>query len=294
MPRGVFLLAVIADAAVAWPDGYVTTPGGRLHHHSCVHRVPSGSEVSAEMLEPCPHPVFDASGHARSTASPLTGDTGWVMNAFMSDTELSSFSGRFTVPAEPLSPAANFYFFSGLMPSRNDWILQPVLQFAPGVVDKSVCHTSSSWEFISYWVTQPPYRVICSDPIQVNVGDVLLGNMTRDDQGRWAVHSSDLSTGEGPTSIFVPAEKAPLQVVNLGLTLEMYGCDAGCDCYPGGASVGASVSFSENEGLDESGGRVDLHWRQSNYGTCGNRFSFPGNGDVVMAWGNLGLDGMVA
>merc|ERR1711991_422165 len=137
-------------------------------------------------------------------------------------------------------------------------------------VDKSVCHTSSSWEFISYWVTQPPYRVICSEPLQVKPGDVLFGNMTRDAQGRWAVESSDLSTGEGPTSILVPVEKASLPEVNLGLTLEMYGCADACDCYPGGAATGDSVTFSANEALDEDGRTLPLQWQQSNSGSCGN------------------------
>eukprot|EP00660_Eupelagonema_oceanica_P011507 gene11507-13056_t len=111
------------------------------------------------------------------------------------------------------------------------------------------------------------------------------------ERGGWVVQSQDLTSKSEVQTIHVPeSTDIPGPEINLGLTLEMYGCKAGCACYPGGTK-GAAVTFSHNSAIAAGGASIPLRWRQANSGSCRNQFAMRSNGDVTMSWGTSPVPG---
>jgi hypothetical protein len=131
--------------------GWVQIPG-ELIRPDCVHEIPNGARVEVENgqvtgdvtlngariahYDACPEDAIITRPRGRTenlSNTPGTGN-GWV-EASLWDVSLSSsdnidyVAGIWTVPSYPSSNGALIYLFNGIVPSSDNWILQPVLQY---------------------------------------------------------------------------------------------------------------------------------------------------------------------
>jgi len=165
---------------------WVKTPVG-IVHHSCIHRVPSGSHIQDDKngffvtdgltgevrpITPCGKPI------TRNVKRQYDGWLAYVTTQAPND--FDTFLGFFSVPNEPQDTPEVLYLFTGLQ--NVDWIpivdptpgpfdiIQPVLQY-PG-------DNGDYWSVKSWYVTLTN-DIVVSDEIQVNAGDEIFGNMTK-------------------------------------------------------------------------------------------------------------------
>ena len=176
----------------AMPEGFVVTPGGRraaefVHEvapGAVVHvaegrmrHVTKGGELLRDVGPVPPHevgvPLMPANVVHPPGQSPDFG-TGWITFAnFQSGTPLKSFLTTWVVPGAPQTRNGQLlYMFNGLQ--NSSMILQPVLQWGD-----NGAFGGDHWCVASWFADGQGGAASYSSPVTVNVGDTLVGRMTR-------------------------------------------------------------------------------------------------------------------
>jgi hypothetical protein len=192
--RAALLAACAASVALAQNSGTAISltahPGwvqipGALIRPDCVHEIPNGARVvidgdkvtgdvtlegvSVGHFAACPEaPVITRPRGGRSVnlaGVPGTGN-GWVEAVQMpvalgGGDNIDWISGTWTVPSNPSASGALNYFFNGIEPTSQNWILQPVLQWGNNGMFGGNYWVLSSWLVGSngYAFHSPPVNV---------------------------------------------------------------------------------------------------------------------------------------
>jgi hypothetical protein len=231
---------------------YKPTPGGWVLAH-CDHEVPSGAHLQQQTgggllvtnpdgsqwrIPPCDTqngtlPVFKRNRNPNTDSpAPLLYD-GWTayVEFNIPDPGFDAFTGKMNVADKPAKAPQVLYIFPGLQ--NIDWIpvvdadptgpfdiIQPVIQY-PG--DRGLY-----WSVKSWYVTLDT-GTVHSTEIELNVGDVVIGNMTRTGSTTWYIGSTQESTGKN-TNVTVNHDRLATQDWAYN-TIECYSC-SGCTTYP--------------------------------------------------------------
>jgi hypothetical protein len=164
----------------ALANGYVSTPGG-FRRKSFVHRVRPGESVIkragiSHVMDMTSMRLIVGPADEKPVESLADQAGGWVTWADWNNQAqdaISTFSTKWTVPPAPTSQSGQLiYLFNGLQDVAGGEILQPVLQW--GV---SGAGGGNYWSIAS-WHVDSSGHAFCTPVVQVNVGDVLTGNMT--------------------------------------------------------------------------------------------------------------------
>jgi hypothetical protein len=237
------LLSLALSVAVA-TAAFVQTPIGAMHEE-CVHSVPSGTSVRAHpkgghvathagsswTIPTCPHASAFAQ-EEKAVADPFPSDyDGWLAyTTAKSPVPFTSFNGTFSVPNSPASVPDMLFSFTGLQnidwipkvdpePSGPFVIIQPVLQYSD--------ETETPWAVRSWYVTLDQ-GAIASDPLSVQPGDKLIGNMYLvDPKGpTWEITTATAANPTVQTKITVTHDRLA-KLPWAYTTIECYGCS---DC----------------------------------------------------------------
>jgi hypothetical protein len=184
MMNSVMALCMTAIAAAA-DANHVLVPGGRLVHRSCVHEVPSGTDVS----EDDGHFVFTFPNgtvarqplcpSARATVSLGVGHgnawKAWAQFSLPGSTAVTSLKNTWIVPEDPTSKGAQIlYYWNGIEDGDSaggSGVLQPVLEW----------RQSSGWGIKSWYVGAG--GTVTSNLVAVKPGDKIIGTMDYDGKG---------------------------------------------------------------------------------------------------------------
>jgi len=203
-------------------------------------------------------------------------DDGWqVWTAFNNPNNASfdAFLGDFNVPQSPSNwdGSALLYMFTGLqndnwvpIPGEYDTppgfdIIQPVLQYGSGPDGGG-----DYWSLASWYVTVDE-NTFTSNPMQVNAGDNIYGNMTRINATAWYIGSDDTTMGQ---STFITVDDPRLDTQPWAYcTLEVYSVS---DCAGDFPPANSPLKFS-NLALYEGKDEVTADWQALNNGAdhCG-------------------------
>jgi len=240
------------SAVTAVPDeDLVLTPAGRVHR-SCVYHVEDGAVLephkSREILPDGKVVTFPPCAHPRGKPSSILPDTnGWVERDSASATgrvvtDFVRMDGQWQVPSAPTNASSQtVFFFIDLLPTTQDAIIQPVLQWGP-----SSAGGSQSWAIAS-WFIDSSNNVFFSTLTSVSPNTTVSGSIVATscsgdyNNCTWSVATSgflnfSFFTIPVNTTLTVNAT-IPFTVTDMGV-LEAYGI-ATCDQYP---STGA-ISF---------------------------------------------------
>jgi len=249
------LILIVTLCGAIQLKGWQLTPVG-LAHPSCIHRVPSGTEVNkinGEMfitkpngavskIPKCDYPwVQPPSKKVNNSTHVKDFAPGWkVWTTFQSKSPagFSGFLGFFTIPDAPQNgdDGQTLFMFTGLQnenwipgpnapPAPQDFeIIQPVLQWG-----ESAGGGGNYWTLASWYVTVYNGFLI-SDLISVNAGDTIFGNMTLVSPNTWLISGVVQSNSQATT---LTAQKANLKVNPWAYcTLEVYDASGACGEYP--------------------------------------------------------------
>jgi hypothetical protein len=180
---------------------------------------------------------------------------GWVEDAEFTYNSITFLNGDWNVPSAPSSSnGQTIFLFDGLEPSNSGSIVQPVLQYGTSAAGGGNYWICASWYVISGG------NYCYASPINVAVGDQILGQIAWTTSGQWYITCQDnntnaaslLSTGNAITETQAFA------------TLEVYGVSS-CNEYPAsgstafsqlGVQVGVTPSWTGqvliNDGCGES------------------------------------------
>jgi hypothetical protein len=212
-------------------EDLVLTPGG-YRHPSLVHRVELGHAVHVtdgklRIMDLATNSSIDI---PEVTARP--GDvpgfgSGWIAYAYWLNTTghpISSFRTTWQVPSAPATQSGQtIYLFNGIDPSNvSSGILQPVLQFGP-----SPAGGGSYWSVASWYVSGNGHAFYTT-PVQVNVGDTVVGVMTL--TGKAGGNFNYISEFQGMPATILPVQNLP-ELVWCNQTLEAYRVGQ-CSDYP--------------------------------------------------------------
>lgn len=206
------------ELKTAHPD-WVQVPGA-LVRPECVHEVPNGAKVvigangeptGDVMLKGKLFAHYDACSEApistRHPASaelkslkqaPVPSFNGWVEDSqeslsLGSSDNIDWESGEWTVPSNPSVNGGTIFFFNGIAPTAQDWILQPVLQY--GV---SAAGGGNYWAIASWFGGGPSGTYYHSPLVTVTPGDTLYGYSEQTASGSTLDYNSeayDLTSG---------------------------------------------------------------------------------------------------
>jgi len=193
---------------------------GKLMRPDCVHQVPSGAEVELDSngnvtgdvkmngqliahYDPCPEEAIDTRFvGSQGEQVPSTGN-GWVEASqwqlkLKSTDNIDDLAGYLHVPSSPQETGALVYLFNGIEPAGGNWIMQPVLQWGNNGGFGGDFYVFASW-------LVGPFGALVSDPINVNVGDGLVGvtgqNGVTDTTLSYFVTSEDNATNPAQLSV---------------------------------------------------------------------------------------------
>jgi len=264
----VFLISLIVICNSSRPKGWHLTPVG-LAHESCIHRVPSGTEVKTidgemHIVKPggdmvkiprCQYP-WRQPNNVNNSTNLKSFAPGWqVWTTFQSPITdgFSGFLGLFTIPDEPpiKDNGQTLFMFTGLQnenwipgpnspPAPDDFeIIQPVLQWG-----ESAAGGGDYWTLASWYVTVYNGFLI-SDLIQVNAGDTIFGNMTLLSDSTWYISGRLMSNQQDTTLI---AKKANLKVNPWAYcSLEVYDATGTCGEYPDNTQIYSNLQLYQGK-----------------------------------------------
>jgi hypothetical protein len=246
----------VADELPSTGDNWVATPAG-LALQSCIHEVPNGAHIGADgtvsvngvqiaKYDSCSTAIGQAP-QGPPGAVPRPG--GWIesdeaiaptRNGFNWWNEIA---GSFTVPATPGANSGQLlYFFPGLEPSNNSFIVQPVLQYGVGSVNGGgYAYAVASW-FVTSTVGY------YSSMITASPGDVIKNQTTFDgplftrDGTFYTWNISATNTRTGQTAVITTETSILLYTTQAFKgVLEAYSV-TNCNQYP---TDGAMTFFNE-------------------------------------------------
>eukprot|EP00929_Paragymnodinium_shiwhaense_P035013 TRINITY_DN18985_c0_g5_i1.p1 TRINITY_DN18985_c0_g5~~TRINITY_DN18985_c0_g5_i1.p1 ORF type:complete len:337 (-),score=61.28 TRINITY_DN18985_c0_g5_i1:595-1605(-) len=267
--------AFVVQAALA---DVVLTPAGPMHA-SCVHRVPHGSVVThrregggfavqhgsfpegEKLLEPCKQGVpvnlsTSATGGFRG---------GWQSYAKQQlSADVHSFLGSWNVPDEPKNyTGQTVFYFTGLQnidwvppdqgPSDKFDIIQPVLQYGPSADGGGKYWSVASWYVPLHdgWFAES----IFSEPVKVEAGDKIFGNMTRTGEQEFYINTRSSQLGKDSA---ITVNKPLLQEQPWAyVTMESYADynALSCDMWPT-----KPIVFEELVLASKAGAHVESTW----------------------------------
>jgi len=262
-------------------EEWVRTPVG-LMHHSCVHKVPSGSTV--EFRDGA---FYTSSGRlpnctkSSSMEAPLF-KGGWQTYTKQNLPGVKTFLGNFNVPDAPQTyDAQTVFLFTGMQ--NIDWvppdprpkalfdIIQPVLQYGP-----SAAGGGEFWSVGSWYV--PLGRIfdsaVYSELVKVNPGDDIFGNMTRVGDESWFIDTQVNGISTNITVKNARLESEPWIYV----TLESYADydDLECTEWPT-----LPCRFSNLKIFDDNDAPMIFNWTSiTKDSVCDTKSSIEANGDI--------------
>jgi len=183
----------------------------------------------------CKHPPAEIVSLRNPRATRIGNQTlpklvgGWIADAiYVSSSYSTTFNGNWVVPGNPASDDGQIlYFFTGLVPSDDAVIAQPVLEYY-----------QNAWTLASWYCCDHGH----SAPITTNVGHSVLGTMSYSG-GTYIITSNDQTTSQKTTLQVTTTRTMPDYYV----TLETYNI-ASCNDYPSGG-----ITFTNLNGV--SGGQ---------------------------------------
>lgn len=227
-----------------------------------------------------------------SSGKPSTGKEpfhgGWQVYAKQQPTgDVASFVGSWNVPDAPKKYTGQTVFlFTGMQ--NIDWvppddgpkskfdIIQPVLQYGPSAAGGGKYWSISSWYVPLHdgWFAESVY----SDPMEVQEGDSIFGNMTRTgDQAFYiSTESAKLKNATAMTINKPLLKTQPWMYV----TLESYADydDMSCDMWPS-----TTTSFTDLRFTGKDGGEIKQAWQEINKApVCGDSVAANSQGRKVM------------
>jgi hypothetical protein len=178
---------------------------------ACVHGVPSRSEIvdNNTVVQPTKVRITFASCQIPATSLvPSTTSEDHEYAYFYHD-PITFLSGKWTVPSSPTKNIGQTIFlWDGLQPSDGASVVQPVLQYG-----KSADGGGPEWICASWYVKPDTSTVFWSTPINVSVGDSMLGQLTHansnwypDCQDLTASTETELTVNHNMTETYAPVE----------------------------------------------------------------------------------------
>jgi len=277
-------LSLFAISAAADTD-HVLVPGGRLVHRSCVHEVPSGTDVSEEG----DHFVFvypngTVATRALCLSERATVSLGvshgnawkaWAQFKLPGSTAVTSLKNTWIVPEDPTSKGDQIlYYWNGIEDgdrTGGSGVLQPVLEW----------RQSSGWGIKSWYVGAG--GTVTSNLVAVKPGDKIIGTMDNDGKG-WTC------TGQAQDgSPAVLKYSKPMTFAFAYEVLEAYSVGSSCSMY----DKSGGVTFTDTQmAFDGKDATDQVQWVAFScpsgpgcMGTaeCGEQASISGN-DVTISY----------
>ena len=203
--------------------GWIQAPG-QLIRPDCVHRVPSGAEAEIDSdgnltgdvkmngtliahYDSCPEQAIDTRFlGSQGQQEPRLIVNGWVEASqwevsLKSPDNIDELAGYMHVPPPPQNSGALVYLFNGIEPAGGNWIIQPVLQWGDNG------GFGGDYYVMASWLVGPTGSgiVLVSDPINVNVGDWIVGvteqNGVTDTTLSYDTNAEDNATNPATSSV---------------------------------------------------------------------------------------------
>jgi len=238
------------------------TPWGMAPQH-CVHRIPAHSHVTFDSVGNFViHPPDESIYKIKKCDEPLHhyfgapqvyhGWQAWTAYNTSSSDGIGSFIGTFSVPNSPVQQPGILYIFTGLQ--NYNWIPEPEGPPAPpgfDIIQPVLEYTSGSYSLASWYVTLDA-GFLESNPISINSGQHVFGNMTLTGPSTWYILSTVKETGVS-TSLTVTKNRLKSQPWAYN-TLEVYGVES-CNQYPT-----EPIVFTDLLLLDTAGRKIVPTW----------------------------------
>ena len=253
-----------ANRPAVVPEDYVITPFGYFHP-SCVLLLAEGNTLLAdggvqhadgtvEATHVCSYPHYTHDGAIVPTDAKATEINPPTINGWLESVSATTSKSYYKISANwpvPPSPTSNDkqcdYFFPGFEDSNHVIsIVQPVLQWGQGCTNGAAHWIISSWNCCMNGTTW------FSTPLDVNVGDTIVGTITptckpgKNYCATWNVVSEDKTTGKKTTLAKTPAAG---QIWNwaFGAVSEDYGV-AQCSDFPDNSGLTFTVKLYNQNG----------------------------------------------
>jgi len=304
--------------AAAWKKPlspkYVITPGGNLVWSDCMYEAPDESTVvdtegvttvihpdgTEFTMEKCKYPIQRAhtkksvgahSIHSNVGAAPTDGWQVWSTFQHPNNDTFVSFYGLFNVPGTPTTwdptDQAILYMFTGLQsdnwvpinneppaPSNFD-IIQPVIQFGGGSENGG----GQYWGIASWYVTLND-GAVWSKLLDLNAGDVIIGNMTQTAPTSWFI--GGLLQGTTKTSNLNVKRARLITQPWAYCTLEVYNI-ATCSWFP---PPGSAIDFY-GMSFTDANGPITAAWNLNSNGSgshCTTKISSASSANVTISF----------
>jgi hypothetical protein len=316
---------VVQSSGTLDPSDIVVTPGG-ARARSLVHEIAAGAVVDGSgglhrMLEPSGKVLADFGRiELKATAVPLMPlnvvhpapkapafGSGWITNTGWTNTTgtpVSFFSTTWVVPPAPSTQSGQLlYLFNGIQNST--MIYQPVLQWG-----NNGSFGGNYWCVASWYADGQGGPAFHSTPVNVNVGDTLVGIMTLTGQGPQGFSYDCVFQGIGNSDLKITNVQELTWCVE---TLECYYITQ-CSDYPNTdktamraieirtGTTHPSITWTVSDIVTDCGqhtlvfdedatghGEVDLWYHGSPFWTAGFGTISPGTSqDWWFAWGGNG------
>jgi len=209
-----------------------------------------------QKFEPCMKPLI----HKGSSFKRDSPDDGWQVWASYNNENNASFDvflGSFNVPQDPPSwDGGIVYLFTGLQ--NDNWIpgpnepptppgfdiIQPVLQYGGDSEDGG----GDYWAIASWYVTVDE-NVFYSDPMELDAGDVIFGNMTRINSTSWYI--SGLVSAKNINSYLTVSDARLVTEPWAYVTLEVYEIDDCAGDFPSSPIQFTSLALYDQGGKNQ-------------------------------------------
>jgi hypothetical protein len=235
--------------------GWVQVPG-ELVRPDCVHAVPNGANIrigddgqptgdvflNGQLIahyDPCPElPISTRYQTSVADNGGVPAINGWVEDSqwdisLGSGDNIDLLNGYWYVPTAPQETGGLVYLFNGISTTREDWLLQPVLQYGVGYAG------GGNYWTIACWLVSAYGNVYYSPLKQLNVGNWIYGTneMISNTGGTptWRVAASSNNVA-GYTALTVTTSSSLQWTWAYAAVLEAYGITS-CSMLPASGSL---------------------------------------------------------